>query len=467
MIFEDYVTTIWAQKHPFATMIKEETDEDKLDTFCLQRIDWMEYQVRNNYVDEINKLEISSTLENIIDYFALRLISASREQRCFAVPGSLIESLFKICSESLAVSKEELEKMDNLLFKRVASVFKMLFDEKTMEFDAILEKTLSWFNFRQEFYNKTQIGFSPAEYYIPSNFYKSFRDEMLRLRNTNFNATVGFAEYSIWVYNNAKDLQRTYMMGDLLNFNRFAIQCCRNALVAAQSNGYFESIEPIKNKIRSIQLDLVSVPTVFISYNWGKQSLVDEIQKCISSFVIIKRDVSSIGFGDSITEFMNTIREEDFALIVISDAYLKSDNCIYELTTLFKDKGADNFNKKVLFLICDDAKSIYTVDGRGKYMEFWDNRYKELVALKDHIMPESSVEITKSIRTVSFIRLQLGEFLEYAKSVNNFGEKEAIEIISSSIEKVTLDGKIGRNIVEDFFVTMRDSAADYRRKSED
>ena len=68
---------------------------------------------------------------------------------------------------------------------------------------------------------------------------------------------------------------------------------------------------------------------------------------------------------------------------------------------------------------------------------------------------------------MSFIRLQLGEFLEYVKSVNNFGEKEAIEIISSFIEKVTLDGKIGRNIVEDFFVTMSDSATDYRRKSED
>ena len=85
MIFEDYVTTIWTQKRPFATMIKEEADEDKLDTFCLQRIDWMEYQVRNNYVDEINKLEISNTLENIIDYFALCLISASCVQRCVAL----------------------------------------------------------------------------------------------------------------------------------------------------------------------------------------------------------------------------------------------------------------------------------------------------------------------------------------------------------------------------------------------
>lgn len=344
MTFEEYKTTIWIKEHSLAASINEGIDKKtELDTYCLQRIDWIGYRIKNDCVDKINKLEISDTLESLINYFVMCAVGESNGQYCFAAPGGLLQGLFEICKESLSTSKEELEKMDELLLNRMIDVFNRIYAEKTIQFEKILEKILSWFNYRQAFCSETQIGFSPSEYYIPANFYSAFREKMLALRNTDFDTTVEFAEYSIWVYNNAKAIPRPYMIGDILKFNKFTIQCCRNALVAAQCNGYFESIDSIKNKIRNIQSDLVSTPTVFISYNWGKQTLVDEIQKCIGRFATIKRDVNELGFGDNITEFMNTIRQEDFALIVISDAYLKSEACMYELTTLFKDQGADNF----------------------------------------------------------------------------------------------------------------------------
>lgn len=459
MTFEEYKTTIWIKNHSLAPYMNEGIDtETKLDAYCLQKIDWIRYCIKSDCTDEIDRLKIFDTLEDLIKYFEMCAADVSNGQYCFAAPGGLLQSLFEMCKDSLSISKEEREKMDDLLLSRMIDVFNRIYAEKTIQFGKILEKILSWFNYRQAFCNKVQIGFSPSEYYIPANFYSAFREELLALRNTDFNATVEFAEYSIWVYNNAKAVSRPYMIGDILKFNKFAILCCRNALVAAQCNGYFERIESIKNKIRSIQSDLVSTPTIFISYNWGKQTLVDEIQKCIGRFATIKRDVNELGFGDNITEFMNTIRQEDFALIVISDAYLKSEACMYELMTLFKDQGADNFNRRVLFLICDDARSIYTVNGRGTYTEFWDNKYKDLVAHKSQLTPESSVEIAQSIRTVSYIRLQIGEFLEYAKAINNFGEKDAIQTISSFIVKMTSDGKVGRNAVEDFFITMRTHA---------
>ena len=456
MTFEKYKTTIWIKENSLTLLFNEKNDRKaELDTYCLQKIDWIEYCIKNDCTDEINKSIIYDTLENLIVYFEMNAIDISSGQNCFSAPGGLLQSLFKICKDSLSYSKEEIEKMDDLLLNRIIAVFNKICEEKTIQFDRILRKILSWFNYRQVFCNKLQIGFSPSEYYIPSNFYSSFRKELLALRNTDFDATVEFAEYAIWIYNNAKNVPRTYMIGDILKFNLFAVQCCRNALVAAQCNGYFECIDSIKNRIRSIQSDLVSTPTVFISYNWGKQTLVDEIQKYIGCFVTIKRDVNELGFGDNITEFMNTIREEDFALIVISDAYLKSEACMYELTTLFKDQGTDNFQKRVLFLICDDAHSIYNANGREMYTEFWDNKYKELVVRKNQLTPETSVEITQSIRTVSYIRLQIGEFLEYVKDVKNFDEKSAIQTISSFIAEISSDGKIGRNVVEEFFITMK------------
>lgn len=334
MTFEDYITTIWEKEHPVISLFNEETDaEAELDIYCLQRIDWIEHCIKSDCANEINKSIVYDMLESLITYFEMSAANVSKGQLCFAAPGGLLQSLFEICKDSLSISKEEREKMDDLLLNRMIDVFKKIDEEKRIPFDTLLGKILSWFNYRQ--------------------------------------------------------------------------------------------------------------------------SLVDEIQKSISRFVIIKRDVNELEFGDNITEFMNTIREEDFALIIISDAYLKSEACMYELTTLFKDQGADNFKKKVLFLICDDARLIYTADGRGTYAEFWDNKYKELVARENQLTPETSVEIAQSIRTVSYIRLQIGEFLEYVKAVNNFGEKDAIQTISTFIEKSNSDGKIGRNAVEDFFITMR------------
>lgn len=444
-----------------AAFINEEADkETQLDTYCLQRIDWIEHQIQSDCIDEISKEEISNTLESLINYFVICADSESDGQGCFAAPGGLLQSLFEICKESFSASKEELEKMDNLLLNRMIGVFNRIYAEKAIPFDNILKKILSWFKFRQAFCRDIRIGFSPSEYYIPVNFYSAFREEMLALRNTDFDTTVDFAEYSIWVYNNSKNVPRPYMVGDISKFNKFAIRCCRNALVSAQCNGYFERIDSIKKVIRNLQSDFVSTPTVFISYNRGKEALVDEIQNCVGHFAIIKRDVNDLGFGDNITEFMNTIRQEDFALIVISDAYLKSDACMYELTTLFKDQGADSFNRRVLFLVCDDARSIYTVNGRAAYTEFWNNKYKDLVELKSQLTPEASVELTQSIRTVSYICLQIGAFLEYVKAVNNFGEENALQTISSFVSKMAVDGKIGRNPVEDFFIAMRSCATD-------
>lgn len=462
MDFDEYRNTLWLKEHPLASLAAkmDSGNETEIDTYCLQRINWIKYCIDHNCAEEIDNVVIDELFALIIKYFEMQAVSETTSRDCFLAPSTSFQSLFEICQESFSFTKEQLEKKDDQLLDKMIDVFNKIYKDKPFSFNSVLKKVHSWFVFRQFFCNKVKIGFSPSEYYIPYNFYQAFREEMLELRNTDFDATSDFAEYALWLYGNAKTIPRQSMIGDLINFHTFAIQCCRNALVAAQLNGYFEYIESIKNRIRKIQSDIVSTPTIFISYKWSKEELVDEIQKSIGKFAIIKRDKNELKFGDSITEFMNTIRQEDFALIVVSDEYLKSDACMYELTTLFKDQGAENFSKKVLFLICDDALSIYSTDGRSTYVEFWDNKYKELITRRDQLTPESSVEITQSIRTVSFVRLQIGEFLEYIKDVNNFGEKNAIQTISEFVSKIHCEGKIGRNPVEDFYLYMKSRSLD-------
>ncbi len=60
----------------------------------------------------------------------------------------------------------------------------------------------------------------------------------------------------------------------------------------------------------------------------------------------MKRDVRDIGAWKSIREFMTNIREQDYAVLIVSDLYLKvsdlylkSRNCMFEVTEVMKERA--------------------------------------------------------------------------------------------------------------------------------
>lgn len=68
----------------------------------------------------------------------------------------------------------------------------------------------------------------------------------------------------------------------------------------------------------------MEIPTVFISYKRDKSDIVNKLEDKIDGRAEIKRDTKEIGAWESITTFMKSIRTQDFAILVISDNYLKS-----------------------------------------------------------------------------------------------------------------------------------------------
>lgn len=66
--------------------------------------------------------------------------------------------------------------------------------------------------------------------------------------------------------------------------------------------------------------------TIFLSYNWHDGKIADRIDKYLSgaSNILVKRDVRDIGSWKSIRKFMESIRQQDYAVLIVSDLYLKS-----------------------------------------------------------------------------------------------------------------------------------------------
>ena len=70
---------------------------------------------------------------------------------------------------------------------------------------------------------------------------------------------------------------------------------------------------------------------------------------------IKKRYKKKIGAWESITTFMKSIRTQDFAILVISDNYLKSVACMYEVIQLMKE---DDWLSKTMIMLADDINIL-------------------------------------------------------------------------------------------------------------
>lgn len=90
--------------------------------------------------------------------------------------------------------------------------------------------------------------------------------------------------------------------------------------------------------------------SLFISYNREQKDFADKIESSIRSVCPILRDTNDIAPWGNIEEFMNRIRQAEYAVLLISDEYLKSINCMYEACQLYKDVN-DSVPSSVEFVI--------------------------------------------------------------------------------------------------------------------
>jgi hypothetical protein len=129
---------------------------------------------------------------------------------------------------------------------------------------------------------------------------------------------------------------------------------------------------------------------VYISYAWGGESerIVNELDSDLqSSGIRIVRDKRDLGFKGMIRDFMRQIGRGYAVVVIISDKYLRSPNCMYELVEIARNK---DIYDRIFPIVLADA-DIYNPVSRIKYIKHWEDKLKEL---------------DEAIRTVSAANLQ-------------------------------------------------------------
>lgn len=116
---------------------------------------------------------------------------------------------------------------------------------------------------------------------------------------------------------------------------------------------------------------------VYISYAWGGESerIVNELDADLQAKgIMVIRDKRDLGFKGMIRDFMQQIGRGHAVIVVISDKYLKSPNCMFELVEIARNK---DLYDRVFPIVLGDA-DIYNPVNRIKYIKHWEDKVKEL-----------------------------------------------------------------------------------------
>ncbi|WP_013321399.1 toll/interleukin-1 receptor domain-containing protein [Gloeothece verrucosa] len=158
-------------------------------------------------------------------------------------------------------------------------------------------------------------------------------------------------------------------------------------------------------------------PQVFISYAWqgDSEEFANQLEEAFQKRQIkIIRDKTDLGYRGLIKEFMERIGQGKCILVVISDKYLKSENCMFELVEIAKH---GDFYDRIFPIVLKDAK-IYKDEDRIDYLHYWDQKIKNL---EDKLKSGSILDVTsiyKTLQQYADIKRNIDQLTDILKNIN-------------------------------------------------
>lgn len=157
---------------------------------------------------------------------------------------------------------------------------------------------------------------------------------------------------------------------------------------------------------------------VFISYAWGdeREQIVNAIDKSLQARGMkIVRDKRDLEYKGSIKEFMERIGRGDCIIVVVSDKYLKSPNCMFELVEI-----ADNklFENRIFPVVLADA-DIYRPIKQLQYIKFWEDQIRELKEFLKTVDPTNLQGIYEQLNLYDRIRDNISRLTNILSDMNS------------------------------------------------
>lgn len=156
-------------------------------------------------------------------------------------------------------------------------------------------------------------------------------------------------------------------------------------------------------------------PSIFLSYSWEDFVIASKIEEDFKNAGLnIVRDIR-MDYKDDIPKFMKRISKEDYAILLISTAYLKSANCMKEVLELLEDR---EYEKKILPIILPTT-NIFKSEGVLDLVKFWENKINELNNKTKELVNLANIPgIIEDINLFIKIRNSIDGFASKIKTLN-------------------------------------------------
>jgi len=178
--------------------------------------------------------------------------------------------------------------------------------------------------------------------------------------------------------------------------------------------------------------------SVYISYKWGGESerIVDEIEKALQEKGIsLIRDKRALGYKDSIKDFMKRIGMGSCIIVVISDRYLRSKNCMFELLEIASHQ---DFFDRIFPIVLGDADIYDPVTFLG-YVKYWEDKISDLDEAMKTVSQANLQGIRDDIDLYDEIRDQISSLTDILEDMNTLTpemhENSDFQILIDAIEK--------------------------------
>lgn len=163
--------------------------------------------------------------------------------------------------------------------------------------------------------------------------------------------------------------------------------------------------------------------TLFISYCWNDGGgYADELEKQLSEIFDVKRDKTQIELRGDIQEFMRKIANCDCVILVLTEGYVKSENCMVEMAYLLAQV---DWKEKAWFLVVHS--SLYSIETKIKIIEYWNKKQEMLLNYSD-LKNETITDYQNKFKSINDI---LPRFFDGLSRINNPSQ---ISIVNSIIK---------------------------------
>lgn len=157
---------------------------------------------------------------------------------------------------------------------------------------------------------------------------------------------------------------------------------------------------------------------VFISYAPGgkAEEIVNQVQTTLQARGLsIVLDQRALGYKGSINKFIERMGRGDCVVLIISDRYLRSADCMHALIEIAENK---QFTNRIFPIVLEDAE-IYDPIKQIKYIKHWEAAIEELENAVKEVKAANLHGIRETIDLYDDIRDKISGLTSTLKDMNS------------------------------------------------